>query len=1229
MPHTWPAWSFHEGLAPLARYVSPDAVRDAALEGAEPPADVARDPRARARWIAEDRYAQLAGKEIAYARDPWPGVGRSVQQIRDPRSLLRGKVGTCLDLVTAHAAMCLIAHAAPLLAVAAGHAFLVVDLQGPPTDDFDTPPPPPGCSPVAPGSLDAGRVGVHRVDRPEALLGADGGTRFLPIDTVGVALPAVAFADAVERGRDILRGEEVFLLDVAWLHTRGYPALTAPEGRPSIRPFGLEGRAAFTEYATHAPLLESLAGRTGVSAVVGDPGGGKSTLARELASREPSGAAWFLDASEPQALIGSLARAERAERNEPEDGLDPQARDGYAMAALGRLRESEEPWVVVLDNANGDPSPLLRWIPQRRAGADQHVLITSTNERWTELPEVRDEPLPRLRPSDLAPVTGDERTTALVAGRPLLLAAAQRLAHRTGVATTDVLVPVAELPATQDAGAAALWSGVRGALAPGGSVAPAGPAEVLASLAALLPPDHLPTGLLERLAGAPDGTARRLADLGLLELEPGAREARLHRLFGDAIRADVDRRTPDLARQLARRIAGDDEALTLVEVHADAAATKRLVGLLRTQEEPAAGPDRARALPLFAVAARLELRGDTRSSAELYALAEQHLDRDDREDLPLLAECWIGQARLTNQQHTEDEALVAEAIELTHDARDALRSIGRAADTGKHIAMEGLLRQKQARFVEAREEELAILLEANVLLEEADALRTAGLPVVHPERARSRYNLAGIRVRLAQVQPEEAAGHLEVADDVYREVGDIRRAIYAPPSLPGVGVEGHPHIAACTHGLGIVAYYRALLVPAAREERTAWLRDATSLVSRALVQREAFEGATDEAEAQKGTDLLAKIALARSAGAPAQAESRFDEILEKTREELRGAGLLLPSAPRLTADADVSATIDAWTTAPALRALVEGFGARLPDPALPVGERLALLDGISERWDYRQQAKDRDATSTGERNVAVDPTLTREQARLVEAASVALGLQEILPPARAEYDHVVVLGGLARAGLARPLHAAKLLADGTVRTGSVTALGSFHALDAPGRALTAKIVGDVGDSEFDAMRAGTRAAFGLGEPESWDGDEEDGERLWRIERFRGPDGVPVQVLAAPVPPDRPEPSPGIRPRPSTVDACRWLAEIGGTFSPGQSVLVVTTYHYRLFQLAAAIRTWGLPLGLRVDAVGMRPGAIDPRLVWTAKPRDLLQETRSTIRELRQLHGALPGTPVDG
>src|SRR5207247_664398 len=96
----------------------------------------------------------------------------------------------------------------------------------------------------------------------------------------------------------------------------------------------------------------------------GDSGTGKSTIARQVAFDAQFGAAWFLTASDRQALINSLEQAERAELGAGGDSIEHTDRLGYALNALTRLGRADDEWVVVLDNADGDPGELMTWLPQ-------------------------------------------------------------------------------------------------------------------------------------------------------------------------------------------------------------------------------------------------------------------------------------------------------------------------------------------------------------------------------------------------------------------------------------------------------------------------------------------------------------------------------------------------------------------------------------------------------------------------------------------------------------------------------------------------------------------------------------------------------------------------------------------------------------------------------------------------------------------------------------------------
>jgi hypothetical protein len=308
---------------------------------------------------------------------------------------------------------------------------------------------------------------------------------------------------------------------------------------------------------------------------------------------------------------------------------------------------------------------------------------------------------------------------------------------------------------------------------------------------------------------------------------------------------------------------------------------------------------------------------------------------------------------------------------------------------------------------------------------------------------------------------------------------------------------------------------------------------------------------------------------------------------------------------RLEADTDIPSFCDQWARSPALASLVEAFGGSVPQG--PADEVLGWLDRFSEVWDYRQQRR--------ERNEVVAPEFDDETTALVDAAARELGLQDTAPPARRDYDHVVILGGLARGCVARPLHAAALLREGTLRTRLVTALSGFRPSNDGDDAIAELLAIRGAKAEFDFMDWGVRYAFGLAEPDEIRGEGREGEKSrWRVHRYDADEGPPVQVVAAP--------APAHKPRADTADTCRWLATRWQTFEAGESMLIVTTLHYRLFQLADVIREIGRPFGLTVDGIGIAPGDADPRLAWMPTTEAYLQETRSSIRALRSLLAAV-------
>lgn len=140
-------------------------------------------------------------------------------------------------------------------------------------------------------------------------------------------------------------------------------------------------------------MLDSLKEDAGTVVLIAPQGQGKSMAARQLIREAPFGAGWFLNASEPQTLIGSLADADQAEHNADAAGLESADRKGFHDRARAHLNEVDGRWIVVLDNADGDPTKLTPLLPI--PGDRQLLLVTTTNREWAHVPGARVRRLPR------------------------------------------------------------------------------------------------------------------------------------------------------------------------------------------------------------------------------------------------------------------------------------------------------------------------------------------------------------------------------------------------------------------------------------------------------------------------------------------------------------------------------------------------------------------------------------------------------------------------------------------------------------------------------------------------------------------------------------------------------------------------------------------------------------------------------------------------------------------
>ena len=1189
----WPTWGRDDGFAALARFVSIEALKHTPLGGAEQTLREGLTKEEGDLALARERFACLQSTGIRYGFQPYRGLLSDRQQIRHPWWMTIDRIGTCVDLAVAYASMCLEAEVAPLLALSDDHAWVVLrpGALAVGTDWFmelDETPMLPGTEPD-----EEGVVVVRDVDALNEAV------QLIAVDAVAATRPAATFADAT-RDAAARMAPRVRLIDVAWLfenrRVEPHPAPTRP--RVGIRLYLPGGTARVTRYRLR-PAPETLLGKHGIFILHGVQGSGKSTLARAAVAAARHGAAWFLDASSRQALIDSLARAELAERDERGNDLTDQSREGYAFAALARLRTATDPWLVVLDNADGRPAPLRALMP--RPGPEQVVIVTTTNPDWIAEPGITDSvSLTPLIDAEVEEELGRNDLVPLVAGRPLLLEAFRALAGFTEVPPPDPGFLTADALADPLTGPRAFWHALRT------SAVRDEQTERLCATAALLPPDYQPASLLEELAGAPRGFVD-LARRGLFTWDEDNPAARLHRLFGASIREDLAHRAPAALDEAALRIVLDQEGRSLLDRRGDPDTTRHVAERLIGVADSTTSADEQLGTALHHLAWVLELKGDTPGSGQLYDRARGHLIDGREEIVSYLADCLHGSARTVNQQHANDEERLHEAIGWAEESERLLLSIGREDRIGRPRAMKGLLLQKTARFAGSREERRRILHAALDILIDADRRRGGLLPHADdpsgeepppalladddPERARSTFNLAGIRILLAKVEREQSGTHLDAAATVYATVRDFRKRVYE--------VDVHPHIAACDNGLAVVSYYRAMLLPATTEVRTEWLRAAQQDAQEALVQREVLDGDEDLKDSQKTLEVMAKIAAARTSlgagGADALKPLQREFVAEISQIDL-------PEVEPLTSDSNPLAHVQGWVTSRALARLVAWFNGTPPRTDNPLAASLADLDEFSQVWDARGDGR--------ERNQIGHASFSVEDELLVDAACSALGLNDMQGPPRTEYDHVLILGGLARACLGRPLAASRLVADGAVNTKSVIALGGFRPLNESERGLLATLGVDGCECELDVIDIGVRRAFaGYRQPDVQQGGTTGPDR-WQIHTYAAHGSPLLRVIAAP--------APSAQQRATTGSTYAWLAGESGLLQRGQSLLIITTHHYRPYQLADAICELSLPLNLTIDAFGMSPGAYDSRLAYSPSTAEYLQEVRSTIRAYRRL-----------
>lgn len=857
-PVVWPAWSKERGYACLAEYVGGhDALAGLDLE-VEMVVEKGREVELR-EARAEELYELLRAKQVKYG---WEKrfVVETTQQIRDPWELVNDKQGTCLDFATTYATMCMDAFVNVLLAVVPHHAFVVLTPkrgEERPTEVFDLP----GFEPGDEDGVLEGRVAALNEAAARGLV--------IPVEPTSAKVGGEGFAvaknfdpthDDNRQASDLVRLIDVPMLQV----TKTILPLPRPQAR-AIRRYLPNNGIGFRAYESDAPLIAELESSDEPLVIYGRPGQGKSMIARRLVEKQKAGAAWFLDASEPQALIKSLASAWFNESNEVEEDLDLLDREGRAYEALGRLDAAEGGWLVVLDNADGDPGKLRKWLPLSDPGRGRRVVVTTTNKDWEDVAGFAWKPLPNLKPADLKAL--GPKLKGLVRGRRLMLEAFRALIEAAGISGAEIAALAPASSGSDDEeekereeelrGPIAYWEALRQSEGFGD------PWLRVCAYAAYLPPDNQPISLLAELAGkGAKGAFEPLEGRGLIVRDPESDSIRMHRLFGAAIRHHLADARPDLRDEVVFALATDKkEAHQVLDRYGDIGTVSRLDRRLAEIDAATEEVDEPLGFAQYGVADLLEALGRTEDSGRTFKRAQRHLGAHPS----AVAVCLVGRARPINQYHKEEPKLLRKAVGWAQEARELFKRAGegKGARYYRALAMEGLLTRGLAKYPQG-ETPADVLRRAMEMLVEADEGRDEDDPDVGPiDKARSRFNLAGTWLDLAQEEPEQAAAHLKESWKVYKDVLKRRLKLYP--------VDIHPHIAACQAGLGYVAYYRAILVPASALQRSTWLRDATDWTMLGLKQRESVDGSVDGAEVLKSTKFLAKVALARIAS-PKQPE---------------------------------------------------------------------------------------------------------------------------------------------------------------------------------------------------------------------------------------------------------------------------------------------------------------------------------------------------------------------
>jgi hypothetical protein len=881
----WPDWraildpndpdASRRSLSDLARFANPAMVEGLGLGLGRSEHGGQESNFVEMAWLLADNLDNK--KRLSWTVDAFNPTGPG-QVIRTTSELLEG-AGTCLDFAVTFAAMCVRERIPCTLVIAReegshlAHAFIAIEEPG-----------------------DVARPYDNEICPVNEWIQAFEGAQHERAQIIDVTPPE---GDVIDRPSVQTRSEEllqelrsisghVFAVDVeaaVRASKAGWHLL--PDTR---RDLGLVGRlpdlpADHRDFETHDGVRKSLASAEGVIVLHGPSGTGKSTLALEHAITLVGGTGWFLDGSDERALRYSLANAEARSRGNRPMNLQTSYLESMTVAALQRLSATQRPWVVVIDNAEGEPSRLYPLVPATREG--QLVIITTTQPGWESI-------VGKERVLEVEPLQGNDLVvegSGVTLGKGEWLPGLRRIAIRSEL-DQDALASeqgtVVELV-------------VRGALRMTGAKWPGDSMARAIAAASFMPAERITLGWLSESAFG-----------GVRNDALNAIEKCIKAGFLEGSRQTFDVRARDegpiwmhrLVRQTVRRLLPKDVQTigwSVIEQYSSRRRTNHYtddeVNDLCTflEESVPVAPSITYGEAVQVILDMLESRGITmvERAATLAERAMSCVDpRASHRDARIASTILLARARAVNQRKGVTADKVRTAIEWCRQAELVLGDQLGTSDlllAGRASAMRGVLLKRLASVDESLvpDDELGLLNEALEVLTESYHSRrralereahTLGREVQDPEQHIDRgwYNLGGANVALANevrtTEPQRVPQLLRDAMTAYAGSLDLRRNLELPldntftaASLWGVALTAYSAALYCPNEFDLtgVAPIEELEAVMRSPSRPALLRAAEIAGFRALEMRAVVDSPTG-GDAKKARDLLLKISMAWS-----------------------------------------------------------------------------------------------------------------------------------------------------------------------------------------------------------------------------------------------------------------------------------------------------------------------------------------------------------------------------